>query len=75
MKIMDCNIFKLSTFALAGLAAILFMSQPAFAQEPLPEDWEFGFNFNLWVPDIKGETTTGTDFEISIPGRWWFTRF
>jgi opacity protein-like surface antigen len=66
MKIMNSNIFKICTFALAGLAAILFLSQPAFAQEPLPEDWEFGFNFNLWVPDIKGETTTGTDFEISL---------
>jgi hypothetical protein len=66
MKINVCNIFKTCTFALAGFAAILFMSQPAFAEEVIDDEWKFSAKFNLWAPDIENETAGGTRVKIGI---------
>ena len=63
---MDCSIFKLCTFALAGLAAILFLSQPAFAEQVIDDDWKFSAKFNIWLPDIENETANGTRVKIGI---------
>lgn len=51
---------------LLGLITTLSLVQPVLAEETSSSDWKLTTFFYLWAPDIKGETTTGQDLDISF---------
>jgi hypothetical protein len=63
---MGQKLLKCSVLTILGLVVFLLTVTPALSAEPLPESWQFEGKIYLWAPDIKGETTTGTDIEIDF---------
>ncbi len=66
MKRVRNKMLKGCLLAILGLVASLTFVQPVLAEETSSSDWKFTTFLYAWAPDIKGQTTTGKDLDISF---------
>ena len=66
MKRQIGKILKFGLFSLFLSLIVHTTAQRVFANEGAPSSWQFSAGIYLWTPDVKGETTLGSDFDISF---------